>query len=89
MKQLEFKRENKYLVLKWDDIDKYLTPKKDELMDMREILMWIVKRLDAARENDGKKLNTYVVVNEDESYAEGVWKLVEDDWHNSIHAVKK
>ena len=32
------------------------------------------------REEEGRKDNSYVVVNEDEPYAEQVWKLVQDHW---------
>jgi len=68
----EFKRETKYLVLKWDDIDKYLKMSY-EFRHLQEI----ISTIGVGRINDGKKDNTYVVVNEDESYAEDVWMLIE------------
>lgn len=77
---MKFKREMKYLVLKWDDIDKYLLPKDGDLLDMRETLMWIVETVDARRKAANKALNNYVVVNEDEPYAEQVWKLIQECW---------
>lgn len=69
---MAFKRDyNKYLVLKQDDIGKYLVgSQKTELEEIRRFVR-------ANRLAEGKKDNTYVVVNEDEPYAEIVWKLVE------------
>ena len=84
MTQLEFKRENKYLVLKWNDLEKYLT--QDPFVKF-DIIGYICDTVRIGRQKDGKKDNAYVVVNEDESYAEDVWKLIEDDWRNSIYAV--
>jgi len=68
----EFKREIKYLVLKWDDIEKYLNKYE------REELLASVEKIDAHRSLSGKKQNTYVVVNEDEPYAEKVWELIQE-----------
>lgn len=65
----EFKRENKYLVLKWADIE-YLDYWKME--QLKSIVNWIRFR----RKEEGKKENSYVVVNEDEPYAEKVWELI-------------
>ncbi len=67
----EFKRENKYLVLKHDDIELYL--KKRDKTDLDIMLLGIAQ----GRMDDGKEPNRYVVVNEDEPYAEQVWKLIE------------
>ena len=69
-----FKREIKYIVLKLSDIEKYLTPQ--ERTDLHAMCL----KYDFARINDGRKLNSYVVVNQDEPYAEKVWKLIEDHW---------
>lgn len=68
----EVKRENRFLVLKWDDIRKFLYPNDGEKLE--EILAIIGE----GRKSEGKKDNTYVVVNEDEPYAEKVWKLIQD-----------
>ena len=65
----EFKREEKYLVLKWDDISSMSEANQ-------ELLMEIIDLLQIRRRIDGKKQNTYVVVNEDEPYAEKVWELI-------------
>ena len=70
----EFKRENKYLVLKWDDINKYLDINERDWIDR------VVYLLNSRRYHDGKNNNTYVVVNEDEPYAEKVWSLIEEHW---------
>ena len=66
----EFKRENKYLVLKLDDIQKYLAPWD------RVSLKEVCECVEIGRKLDGKKDNRYVVVNEDEPYAEKVWELI-------------
>lgn len=69
--QSSFQRKFKYQVQKIEDISKYLTT--DEVEQYTTLINKIAK----GRENAGKRLNTYVVVNEDEPYAEVVWKLVE------------
>lgn len=63
-------RENKYLVLKWEDITSYLCAiDQQRLKEMCDCIT-------ANRHYRKKKDNTYVVVNEDEPYAEDVWMLV-------------
>jgi len=71
----EFMRENKYLVLKWDDIEKYLATASEF-----KSLQNIISTIKAGRIFDRKKDNTYVVVNEDEPYAEQVWQLIQKQW---------
>lgn len=73
----EFKRENKYLVLKHGDIELYLT--KRDKADLNIMLLGIAK----GRIDMGKKPNHYVVVNEDEPYAEQVWQLIQEHWEAS------
>ena len=69
-----FKREMKYIVIKNSDVEKYLEPKeKGELFNL-------CTAIDIGRTRSSKKLNSYVVVNMDEPYAEKVWKLIEDHW---------
>jgi hypothetical protein len=63
-------KEEKYLVLKLDDIEKYLSPLA------KEQLNHICSRIGLGRTNDGKKDNHYVVVNESEPYAEKVWDMI-------------
>ena len=67
----EFKRETKYLVLKQVDIKEYLGDFQKEELD------WCTKSIQSRRKTEGKKINSYVVVNQDEPYAEVVWKLIE------------
>ena len=69
----DFKREDKYLVLKWADLEKYL--KQDPFIKF-DIIGYICDAVRLGRHKDGKKDNTYVVVNEDETYAEQVWQLI-------------
>lgn len=66
----EFKRGQKYFVLKIDDINKYLKKKEQEQLHS------LAKIIQLCRLDDGKKSNTYVVVNESETYAEQVWELI-------------
>ncbi len=70
---MEFKRENKYLVLKWDDIRKYLSLEDESCLNS------VVESIDRKRSLDGKKNNSYVVVNEEEPYAEKVWDLIKEE----------
>ena len=74
---MEIKKEDRFLVLKRDDIKEYTN---DEQKD------WIERSCHAIRSHRlarGKKDNTYLVVNEDEPYAEIVWKLIEISQTNS------
>jgi len=68
-----FERYEKYLVLKHEDIDKYLSEAG------REELARLCCHIRDGREKDGKyPAPSYVVVNEDEPYAEKVWRLVQE-----------
>ena len=63
-------KEEKYLVLKLADIENYLSQRH------KEFLNECCDEIRLARLMAGKKSNRYVVVNEDEPYAEKVWDLV-------------
>lgn len=67
-----FEREDKFIVMKRSDCAEYLTPlERTKLGEMLESIK-------LCRKHDGKNpQNCYVVVNEDEPYAEIVWKLIE------------
>ena len=68
---MEFKRDyDKYLVLKWDDIRAFLSDRDCYSLDD------LCKHIDKCRAVIGKTPNSYVVVNEDEPYAEQVWELI-------------
>ena len=69
-----FKRENKFLVLKSEDIEKYLDSY------LKGHLESITAVIEESREEVGKKTNSYIVVNEDEPYAEQVWALIQAHW---------
>lgn len=73
----EFKRENKYLVLKWDDIGQHLTDLE------KEQLSNIMDSVAIGRMGQRKKDNNYVVVNEDETYAKQVWRLIQEYWERN------
>jgi hypothetical protein len=69
----EFKREEKYVVFKREDVKKYLD---------HELKRWLVIINETIREgrlSDSKHDNHYVVVNKDEPYAEKVWELIKDN----------
>jgi hypothetical protein len=71
----KFERYTKYEVIKLEDAKKYLLPIQ------KEMLFQIVHEIQAGRQKDGKPpCNNYVVVNEDEPYAEKVWKLIQSQW---------
>ncbi len=63
---------NKYLVLKVDDIRKLPRGLQEGI---EAAMGWIT----AGRILEGKKNNSYVVVNEDEPYAETVWELIKKE----------
>ena len=63
-------KEEKYLVLKLADIENYLSQRHKELLNE------CCDEIRLARLMVGKKLNHYIVVNEEEPYAEKVWDLV-------------
>lgn len=70
----KFERYNKYLVLKWDDIEKYTNGEQKK---------WIERVCFSIRNHrlaHGKKDHSYVVVNQDMPYAEKVWGLIEENW---------
>jgi len=68
---MTFKREDKYLVERWEDINKL--PE-----EAKEALLKAVSRIEANRAIEGKTpCHKYVVVNEDEPYSQVVWKLIE------------
>jgi hypothetical protein len=69
----KFERVNKYLVLKLDDCHSFLTEaQKLHLDDICDTIGYQRKQLH-------KEENRYVVVNEDESYAEEVWALIREE----------
>ncbi len=71
----KFERYAKYEVMKLGDIDKYLSPSQ------KEYLKYIIKTIQDGREEDDKvRCNRYIVVNEDQPYAEQVWKLIQEQW---------
>lgn len=68
----KFEKKNKYLVLKLEDIDKALsTSQKQELNKF-------IDQINGYRYEEGKKDNSYVVVNEDETYSKMIWELIKD-----------
>lgn len=66
---------DKFTVVKNKDIVKYLS--QDQINDLANILNTIAK----GREVDGKKENTYVVINTDEPYAEDVINIMKQNGH--------
>ena len=68
----EFQRENRFLVLKWEDIEKYLGP------EHRRSIQYACAAVEERRRMDGKRKNAYVVVADDWPEYEMVWKAIED-----------
>ena len=62
---------DKYIVIKSDDCDQYLSDFE------RLILTNILAILQTGRKQDGKKINSYLVINTDEPYAWSVRRLIE------------
>ena len=67
-----FIRENRYLVLKWEDIHKYLTPSQIRMLD------FYTKTIEVSRLEDGKSLHQFVVIADDWPEYEPVWKMLEN-----------
>jgi hypothetical protein len=65
-------RENTHIVIKRDDVNKYLTDS-----DRYELVM-LLNKIDIGRQKDGKKLNSYYVCNTDEPYADNVLGVILD-----------
>lgn len=66
----EFKREDKYLVLKKSDIESVLSDEE------KRRLHNICLRISESRQSRGKFDSSYVVVKESEPYADQVWELI-------------
>ena len=63
--------EEKYLVLKRADIEAALSPTE------KDMLLWLSNNVDIYRLKQGKPVNSYVVINQDEPYFPDVLKLME------------
>ena len=72
-----FERYAKYHIHKLDD-ENYLNIKEQTIL--RILLYAMLER----RLDDGKSDNSYVVVNEDEPYAETVWGLIQKHFEAKI-----
>jgi len=70
----KFERYNKYLVLKLEDIENFTNN------EQKKWLSRIQYSIRSHRLAHGKKDNSYVVVNEDQPYAEKVWVLIQEQW---------
>ena len=66
---------DKFLVLKWDDINRYLTRRdKDDLNECIEAVL-------DGRRMGGKPDNTYLVINTDEPYAHEIVEILKRNGH--------
>lgn len=72
---IEFER--KYTVIKDEDILKYLAPSELNILSSLEAI------ISKGRKRDGKKDNTYLVVNTDESYATDIARILQQHGHFS------
>lgn len=77
-----FKREDRYVVLKRADLERHATPSQ-----LRE-LERICEMIRAGRANEGKRLNSYVVVADDWPEYEGTWVKIQarTDLNSSLWA---
>ena len=75
MVNLEGANFNKYVVLKSDDIDRYVT--EEGQID----LIAITDAINILRHKEGKKINKYLVINTDEPYANQVIDLMKTHGH--------
>lgn len=82
MEKYNFKREVKYLVIKQSDIIDALTDGEILTLDS------LMNIIDTYRHNIGKKRNNYIVVNQDEPYAEEVWKLIQAEEEKRIKKIE-
>jgi hypothetical protein len=75
MSKLKCGAEKKFTVIKNDDIRQYLS--EEEQKELR-ILLFVINR---AREEIGKGINEYLVVNTDEPYAQEVINVLKRNGH--------
>lgn len=66
---------NKFIVIKNDDVEKYLNFKG------RVTLNCAIEVIEDGRSVDGKKNNTYLVINTDEPYADEVIEIMKKNGH--------
>lgn len=69
-------RENRYVVFKMKDIEKYLN--SDEIKTLNKIDTKIDTKIDIGRSKDNRKSLVSVLVESDWPEYEIVWKLIED-----------
>lgn len=67
----DFQREDRYVVLKRSDLERHATPA--QLRELQRICAMVF----AGRKNDGKRLNSYVVVADDWPEYEETWAKIE------------
>lgn len=69
---MSFERENRYLVLKNKDIDRYLTE------EQRDVLQRLRLQIEAGRIEDHREVRDFVVVESDWPEYERVWQMIEE-----------
>ena len=78
-----FEKKQKYIVIKIEDVNKYLGLLPQLKTELDGILCFIA----ACRKVDRKPENSYVVVNQDEPYADIVWQLIERSEERCRHLI--
>ena len=89
---MECKEPNKYFVLKQSDIDEFFEPFVTERgvftkmtskgEKLRGAMDEIINGIEDIRKNKGKpRTNKYIVCNQDEPYADKIWKTILDGEH--------
>lgn len=67
--------ENKFIVLKREDVDKFLD------YEDKAYLGYAHDKVETGRALEGKKSNTYIVINTDEPYIEEVIEILKKNGH--------
>ena len=76
----EVQKEEKYLVIKKDDMEKYLTWTEQTVLNI------VITKIITERSREGKRRNKYVMCNQDEPYSEAVWLLILEGERNKKEA---
>ena len=70
---MEAMKENKYLVVKTEDLREYLASHVSDAVVLDRILGGV---MDLRQANSKPRQNKYILVNEDEPYAKYIWDIV-------------
>lgn len=74
----EAKKENKYIILKREDVYNYFSQFSSGIFatDKEEKYMSKVSFYDVISECEKQNTNKYIIINQDEPYAELIWQII-------------